>query len=254
MGRDRAEPSGGGAGTAVRGRAGRQSRPYAPPVPALLPLFPLGTVLFPGLVLPLHVFEERYRELVRDLTALPEHERAFGVVAIREGREVGEDGVRALHEVGTTAQVHRVHAHEDGRYDLVTAGARRFRLLGLRTDRAYLVGEVEWLPDEAGDAGEAAVLAGPVAAALQDYLGALAEAGAGEVAVPELPADPLVLSHLVGATVQVDLADKQALLAADDGRARLRAELSLLRREAGLLRALRLLPAPELVRVAACPN
>ena len=62
-----------------------------------LPLFPLGTVLFPGLLLPLHIFEERYRQLVRDLLVGPHESRAFGVVAIREGREVGADGIRALH-------------------------------------------------------------------------------------------------------------------------------------------------------------
>ena len=68
---------------------------------AVIPLFPLGTVLVPGLVLPLHVFEPRYRRLLADLAAKPEHERGFGVVAIREGHEVGEGGARALHEVGT---------------------------------------------------------------------------------------------------------------------------------------------------------
>ncbi len=64
-----------------------------------LPLFPLGTVLFPGLLLPLHIFEERYRQLVRDLVRQPEPRR-FGVVAIREGRETGIDGVAALYEIG----------------------------------------------------------------------------------------------------------------------------------------------------------
>lgn len=220
----------------------------------LLPLFPLGMVLFPGLVLPLHVFEERYRVLVRDLSALPEHQRSFGVVAIREGREIGEEGVRALHAVGCSAQVHRVHEHEDGRFDLVTAGARRFRLDALHSDRPYLTADVEWLPDEVGDADEAAVLAGPVTAALTDYLAALVELGAGEVTLPELPTDPLVLSHLVGATLHVDLGDRQALLEAADGCTRLRAELTLMRREAVLLRALRVVPAPELSRAAVSPN
>ena len=63
----------------------------------LLPIFPLGLVAFPGMAVPLHVFEERYRDLVRDLLELPEQERRFGVVAIREGREVGADGVTSQH-------------------------------------------------------------------------------------------------------------------------------------------------------------
>ena len=78
-----------------------------------LPLFPLGSVLYPGLLLPLHIFEERYRQLVRDLLEAPEPRR-FGVVAIREGRETGVDGVSALYEIGCTATVRRV-LKRDGR-------------------------------------------------------------------------------------------------------------------------------------------
>ncbi len=213
-----------------------------------LPLFPLGTVLFPGLVLPLHVFEDRYRVLVAELLARPEPERRFGVVAIREGRETGIDGVHALYGVGCAAQLQSAERHPDGRYDLVTVGSERFRLSALRTDRPYLVGEVEWLPEEVGPLAEAALLARAVGAAFGAYLEALAEASGAEVESPELPDEPLLLSHLVGATVQVDLADRQALLAEPDARSRLRAELALLRREAVLLRTLGALPSPSLAR------
>ena len=213
-----------------------------------LPLFPLGSVLFPGLVLPLHVFEERYRTLVAELLAGPEAERRFGVVAIREGRETGVDGARGLYEVGCTAQVQQVERHADGRYDLVTVGAERFRLREVRTDRPYLVGEVDWLPDEVGPEAEAGLLARAVRAAFADYLQALAEASGAQVEAPELPAEPLLLSHLVAAAVQVDLADRQALLAEPDARSRLRAELALLRRESVLLRTLGALPSPSLAR------
>jgi Lon protease-like protein len=222
-----------------------------------LPLFPLGMVLFPGLVLPLHIFEERYRVLVRDLLALPEDQREFGVVAIREGREVGATGITALHDVGCTARVLRVTEHEDGRFDLVTSGARIFRLEQLHGpdgDRPYLSGDITWLPDEAGDDAEAAVLDRAVRAAFADYLAALSEAGAGAVQAPELPAGPLVLSHLVAATVLVDVSERQALLAEPDGRARLRHELRLLRREAVLLRTLRAMHNPDLTRTPVSPN
>jgi len=127
-----------------------------------IPLFPLGAVLYPGLMLPLHIFEDRYRALVRDLVAgrddqvgnqlgnQPNNEGApyFGVVAIRAGREVGAAGVEglsALHEVGCTAELRGVEEYEDGRDDIVTTGSRRFRLLGLDTYKAYLQAEVEWL-------------------------------------------------------------------------------------------------------------
>jgi uncharacterized protein len=218
------------------------------PGAARLPLFPLGLVLFPGLVLPLHVFEERYRVLVRELLELPPEQRRFGVVAIREGREVGADGVRALHEVGCVAQLHRAEEHADGRFDIVSHGADRFRLTGLEHDRPYLTGLVEPLPEDLGDADEAGVLARAVGAASSGYLQALARAGGEEVELGPLPDDPTVVSYLMAATVVVDLAERQALLALPDTRSRLRAELALLRRETTLLRRLQALPAPELTR------
>ncbi len=214
-------------------------------------------MLFPGLVLPLHVFEERYRLLVRDLLELPEDQRQFGVVAIREGREVGTDGVSALFEVGCTARLRRVEPYDDGRYDLVTVGAELFRLTALHegtSDRPYLTGEVEWLPDTAGNDDEATLLGAPVREAYSSYLDALGEATGQQVQVPDLPADPLVLSHLVAATMLLDLADRQDLLEQPDGRTRLRKELRLLRREAGFLSVLTAAPAPELARTPYSSN
>lgn len=219
-----------------------------------LPLFPLGMVLFPGLLLPLHVFEERYRVLVRELLEQPAERRRFGVVAIRQGREVGADGVSALHDVGCVARVRRVEPHDDGRFHLVTTGAERFRLTGLIGGAPYLTGAVELLPDEPGPPDEAALLDRAVRAAFGRYVAALATAQAEELEQPELPADPLVLSYLVAATVLVDLEDRQALLAQPDGTARLRAELALLRRETTLLRTLAAAPSPELTRGPVSPN
>lgn len=214
-----------------------------------LPLFPLGLVLLPGLLLPLHVFEERYRVLVRELLELPEPQRRFGVVAIRQGREVGADGVTALHEVGCSALLRRVEPHEDGRFDIVTTGADRFHLDGLAPDGGpYLTGLVQWLPDDMGPAAEAPLLDRAVRVAFRDYLAALSEAGGAEIDPPDLPDSSLVLSYVVAATVLVDLEDRQRLLAEPDGTARLRAELTLLRRETTLLKALTATPAPELTR------
>ena len=127
----------------------------------LLPVFPLGTVLVPGLVLPLHIFEPRYRRLVADLEALPEDDREFVVVAIREGREVGADGARALFDIGTVTTVREIEALEDGRFDIVTVGARRVRLGDLDTSMPYLRANVVDVPDEAG--GETEPLASAVA-------------------------------------------------------------------------------------------
>ncbi len=217
-----------------------------------LPLFPLGTVLLPGLVLPLHVFEERYRRLVTDLLALPAEERRFGVVAIRSGHEVGAGAVRALHEVGCVASVRSVEPYDDGRFDLMTTGAERFRVRSVDEALPYLVGDVELLPDLPGEQPEAPAAAVP--AAFVAYTAALADAGGDRIEVPELPDDPLVLGYLVAATLALDLEERQGLLAEPDGASRLRTELRLLRRETALLEALSCVPAPGLAAGPASPN
>jgi uncharacterized protein len=217
-----------------------------------LPLFPLGhTVLFPGVVLPLHVFEERYRELVRTLVELPEGaRRRFGVVAIRQGWEVGEDAVSALHDVGCAAELRRVSRYPDGRYDIVSVGTDRFRLRSVdRESRPYLVGSVDWLPAEPppADLADLAGLAATVGALFGDYVDAAAglQGQPAESDEPaELPADPVELAYAVAAGAVLTLDDRQALLAADTTRARLQAELRLLKRETTMVRRLRALPVP----------
>jgi uncharacterized protein len=218
-----------------------------------LPLFPLGTVLYPGLVLPLHIFEERYRQLMRDLLAGPEPRR-FGVIAIREGRETGVTGVSSLHDVGCTATVREVEEHEDGRFDLVTVGTDRFRLLRLNEGRPYLCAEVEPVPERTGDEATAALTARVVQDAFRGYLEALATRGATRISVPELPDEPVLLSYLVAASVIVDVPDKQALLAEPDAARRLAAERILLARETTMLRALPSTPAPDLRYSRYSPN
>lgn len=209
-----------------------------------LPLFPLSTVLFPGMRLPLHVFEQRYRELVAGLLQRPEP-RQFGVIAIRKGRETGAGGVTALYDVGCVATVRQVAEREDGRYDLQTVGAQRFRLLRLDQSRPYFVGETEPLPEEAGDAAVAAPLTRRVQAAFRGYLNALADRGGGVISVTSLPDEPELLSYVVGAAMIIDLPDRQALLAAPDAVTRLKAERSLLTRETAMLRATTSRPAPD---------
>ena len=215
-----------------------------------LPLFPLGSVLYPGLLMPLHIFEERYRELVSDLLALPEDAREFGIVAIREGRETGIDGITALYDVGCTARLRQVEAYDDGRYDIVTTGTTRFRLHGLDESRSYFQADVELLDETPGDE-EATVVAAGVRRLFGRYRAVLT--GDGDES-QELPSDPGVLSYLVAAAMILDLSEKQALLAAPDVAARLHAELDLLRREVRLLRELRMLPAVELTRSPIAPN
>jgi hypothetical protein len=210
-----------------------------------LPLFPLGTVLYPGLLLPLHVFEERYRQLVRDLLARPEP-RTFGVIAIREGRETGPGGIRTLHEIGCVATLRQVKELDDGRYDLVTIGTQRFLLSSVDDSKPYLQAEVELLAETVGDETGAVLAARSVQDAFRTYLSTLTERGVTQVSVPDLPDDPILLSYLVAASMVIDLRDKQALLAEPDALHRLVTERMLLSRETTMLRTLTATPAPDL--------
>ncbi len=230
-----------------------------------LPLFPLGTVLFPGLVLPLHVFEERYRALVRHLTRDESDSTGiFGVVAIERGWEVTADRTTAaadasvtLHEVGCSAEVRQLTAHPDGRFDLVTVGQRRFRIETVHADDApFLIAEVEWIDTPAaapaaGDDGTAERLVPGLLDLFQRYLELIRTDGrhGGE----QLPDDPTVLSYLIGATAVLALDERQRLLAEPTTAERLRLERRLLSREMGLLRQVRALPMP-LGDLAATPS
>jgi Lon protease-like protein len=229
-------------------------------------VFPLGTVLFPGLVLPLHIFEERYRAMVRELVASPSdgpHE--FGVVTLRRGAEAPaadtEDGpstdpapVRTddLYPVGCTAELRQVTELPDGRFDIMTVGRRRFTILDVQQGgEPYLTANVGWLPDDSPDA-TAEQLAPRALAAFRTYLDLLRP---DSEALDAVPADPTVLSHLIAATAQLTTDERQLLLAAPDTASRLRAELKLLNREAGLLARVRAVPVPlsDLARPAS-PN
>lgn len=159
-----------------------------------LPIFPLNSVLYPGLVLPLHVFEERYRRLVADLLAQPEDQpRRFGVLAIKDGREVAPvsedeepagpldglgtvtgDPLEALHHIGCVADVASVEPQPDGGYELLITGTTRFRLRAVDTGGPYLVGDVETIEEELGNG--AGTLAGGVERAFRAYQKRLAGA------------------------------------------------------------------------------
>lgn len=215
-----------------------------------LPLFPLNTVLVPGLVLPLHVFEPRYRVLVQALTRLPESApRQFGVVALRSGGEVGGTGLPSLHPVGCTAELREVTPHADGRYDIVSVGQTRFQLLGFDESAGtpYHTGLVEFLAENDGDDNLALLTARAIDlfARYRESLG---------VEVTELPDDPRVVSYLVAAAMVLEIPERQALLEQPTTAGRLEAELGLLRRERALIDAFRTLPSTELTTTAPNPN
>lgn len=213
-------------------------------MPESLPLFPLQVVLFPGVLLPLHIFEERYRTLMARLLELPEDGgRRFGVVAIRQGWEVGPDAARALHPVGCAAELRRVEDKDDGSYDVVTVGVQRFRLHSVDTEaEPYLVGEVEWLESTAETGPEVDLLAQRAGVLFEEYVAAVAATGGADVAAFELPTEPDVLSYLIASAAMLTLDDRQSLLELGSTRDRLREEIRIMRREIVLVRELRVVP------------
>ncbi|MFE7270833.1 LON peptidase substrate-binding domain-containing protein [Streptomyces sp. NPDC057623] len=235
-----------------------------------LPLFPLNSVLFPGLVLPLNIFEERYRALMRDLLKTPEEEpRRFAVVAIRDGHEVaqsapgmpdptsvpergpaagfGPEPVKAFHGVGCVADAATIRERADGTFEVLATGTSRVRLLSVDASGPFLTAELEELPDEQGD--EAGALAEGVLRAFRQYQKRLAGARERSLsATADLPDQPSVVSYLVAAAMMLDTPTKQRLLQSPDIASRLRDELKLLRAETSIIRTLPSLPASDLTR------
>lgn len=216
-----------------------------------IPLFPLGNPLFPGMVLGLHIFEQRYRQLVADLLEAADTGRAaeFGVVLVREGQEVGPEAATALADIGCLAQVRVVSALPDGRFELTTVGVRRFHLDAVVSGRTpYLTGEVTWLEEPAGDAVQA--LAEEVRQAFDSYRLAV-PAVTGQAALPE---DPTDLSYALSAATLLPPADRQRLLAAPDTAERLTLLQRLLEREQALLTQLGAVPTDGFAHVSRSPN
>jgi Lon protease-like protein len=202
-----------------------------------LPLFPLQTVLYPGLPIPLHIFEDRYRQMFKRVL---DGERRFGVVAIVRGRDV--DPGATYHPVGCVAEVAEVARHADGRLDVVARGRSRFRIDGVTQAAPYIVAEVSTLPEAAGEAAEQrSVKAGRL---FTRYVATLLRMAGEQVESIDIPDDPVAASYLVAAGLQVDLADKQRLLTLPSAAERLAAEATLLRRELVLLEHLRVAGPP----------
>lgn len=186
---------------------------------AVLPLFPLNTVLCPGVALPLHIFETRYRLMVGRCM---ERGEPFGVVLLREGRETGPFSGR-IAEVGTTAAIRQVGRYPDGRYDIVTVGERRFRILEVDADtEPYLLGRVVLLDGPAEPSGgEGVLLARRVGQRFLAYLERLQvdlPPGSPEVEVEvELELDTTLHPHGTGAGSLPDHPDDPEAAALDAG-------------------------------------
>jgi Lon protease-like protein len=202
-----------------------------------LPLFPLNTVLFPLMQLPLHIFEERYRLMIGRCL---EEKSPFGVVLIRSGREVGAPA--EPHPYGTSARIVDSHRYEDGRYRLLCRGDRRFRIESVTSTRPYIIGEVTFLDEETGEAPDA--IRTEARTLGQEYLRILLKAQNRRQGEPEqeltLPPDlgARELSYVLGANLQVEHGVQQRLLEAASVADRLEQEIGILKRELPVLRLL----------------
>jgi Lon protease-like protein len=222
-----------------------------------LPVFPLSTVVFPGVTLPLHVFEERYRALVHHLLTIPDRSmRLFGVVAIREGYEVGQPQlslVQSVHRVGCAVQMTSVEPYADGRFDIEVVGRQRLRLDALDTSGSYLVGEVELLDEHAGR-GDVAAEAARTLRTFEEYRGRLSRIRGAPVLTGPVPADPGYLSYSLAATCPLTLRERQCLLEADTSLDRLVLLRHALSDEMRAMRAVPSLPATQVARTSWSPN
>lgn len=217
-----------------------------------LPMFPLNAVLFPGVSVPLRVFEDRYRAMVHHLMRVPDPtDRLFGSVGIREGYEVGEHGAQSLYRVGVRMQLTEVESNEDGTFEIVATARDRIILDGLETSGEFANGTVTDSPDEPIEGSEA--LHNRARATFTAYRAAIS-AMQGSTFSGSLPRDPGYLSWTLAALAPLPMAERQSLLEAESPEARLELVTTLLREELRAINVIPSLPATDVARTAWSPN
>jgi Lon protease-like protein len=193
-----------------------------------IPLFPLQVVLFPGMALPLHIFEERYRWMIADCL---EGKRQIGVILAKPEAE----GAVTAYSIGTSALITHVDEQEDGSMDILTAGLDRFRVLHLLHTEPYIVGRIEWFPLEKKEAPGALRLANKAKAPFARYLRLVSEVLGTTIHIESAPKDPTDLAYLMAIALQVSMEEKQELLSIPSLPALLWRECLILSREEMLL-------------------
>jgi uncharacterized protein len=201
---------------------------------SLLGLFPLNTVLLPGAALRLHIFEDRYKEMIGRCI---EHEMPFGVLLDRNGNEVGDrlDPVG----IGTAAVIRKVTKLSAGRLYIVAQGTRRFKVDRVVGTSPFWRAEISYLEEVEGPSDSAVRLRETAIDRFKDYLSALLAISGSELEAIDLPSDAAASSYVIADALQVEMLVKQQLLEAASAAERLRAELKLLDDETRRLRILR---------------
>jgi uncharacterized protein len=240
------------AASSARPAATSTAHGYVGPVPDALPMFPLNAVLFPGLSVPLQVFEDRYRALVHHLLRVDDPaERVFGSVGIREGYEVGDHGAQSLYRIGCRLQLTDVESHADGTFDVVAVGMERIELQRLETGGPFPVGHVVDRPDTTRSVPEEVLER--ARAAFVAYRAALTHLRSDPYE-GTLPRDPTYLSWTLAALAPLPMSERQALLEAEDATDRLVLLTDLLRTELRAMNVIPSLPATEVARTRWSPN
>ncbi|MCF6377356.1 LON peptidase substrate-binding domain-containing protein [Nocardioides KLBMP 9356] len=217
-----------------------------------LPMFPLSTVVFPGMSVPLHVFEDRYRMLVRHLMEVDDPaERIFGTVAIREGYEVGEHGAQSVYRVGCVLQLTEVDRNDDGTFDIVAVARERLMLEEMQRGSEFPQGVVAVLPEPQVDVPDEVL--DKARATFTAFRAAMTELQ-GDPFSGTLPRDPDYLAWTLSALTPLPMAERQSLLEADDATERLELVTRLLTEELRAINVIPSLPATQVARTAWSPN
>jgi hypothetical protein len=199
-------------------------------MPIQIPLFPLGTVLFPGMPLPLRIFEPRYLQMMEDhgADAIP-----FGIALVHSAREAQRPF--PAHDIGTAASLMNRRQLDDGRWDIVALGERRFRILDVDFSRPYMIASVEWLEEELGDPTEADTLLRIVGAQFHRYVGGVVRLTGRHFVDMTIPEDPIRASYDLTSRLPLHTWERQRLLQAKTAVERLSDISYIVERELALL-------------------
>jgi len=184
-------------------------------------MFPLGSVLLPGGIMPLHVFEPRYRQLVIDCLASDDAPPEFGVTLIERGWEVGGGDERAT--IGTVARMVDVQALPDGRYAVIAVGTRRLRVNAWLPDDPYPLADVDDWPDDDSDDPRLPARVDELRQRLDAVLSLAGRSGdsVDEVTTDEISPDPLLATYHLTGLAPIGPADRYRALCAPNPLTRL---------------------------------
>lgn len=180
----------------------------------ILPLFPLNLVLFPGMPLPLHIFEERYKAMISECL---ETQMPFGVVLIKDGLEVGEPAEPFM--TGTSARIVRVDHLEDGRMNILTQGESRFQVMEITQNVPHVVGKIQYLVEEPGD--PPSTVLDEVVEGYSAYLRNVEALSGGWTANAQPPRDPVLISYAVAGSLELPTSVRQQILESETASQRL---------------------------------